>query len=186
MNGMRKAALYLHGLNESDRDWLLNSLTSSERNILNEKLLELSELGIPEGTAWLPEITINTTSNDEADNESEYTRAIDAINSADHESVFKLLDHLPVEMVVLVLNLSIWSWRQAYISTQYIKKRKVVLHAIEKPFVKRKTKVQNALILSLHKQLNSSAKQQVNKFDIALETAQNSVNGSIWRKLWRR
>ncbi|ODB85638.1 hypothetical protein A3194_12450 [Candidatus Thiodiazotropha endoloripes] len=187
MNGVRMAALYLHGLEESDRDWLLNSLTSNERILINEKLLELSELGIPVGTAWLPEITMDPTNKEEQPtNEQNNHREVEQINDANHDSIFELLDELPVELVVLILNVSIWTWRQAYISTQNKKKRSSIMDGLEKPLVKHKAKVQKALILSLYKQLNSSATDKSNIFDMALESAQNNVNGSIWRKLWRR
>lgn len=187
MNGVRMAALYLHGLEESDRDWLLNSLSTNERYLLNEKLLELTELGIPQGTAWLPEITIDQANKDEESKEKlESQDLIDAVNAANHETVFKLLDNLPVELVVLILNLNVWSWRQTYISKQYLKKRKAILQALEKPCALRKQKVQNALLQSLSKQLLSASNNSSDKFDLALKTAQNKTERSVWRKLWRR
>jgi hypothetical protein len=49
--GLRRAALALHSLRPSDRDWLLQQLARAEQQVLGELLTELSGLGIPPDAA---------------------------------------------------------------------------------------------------------------------------------------
>lgn len=47
MDGLRRAALTLHGLLPADREWVLSELDAADRVALTALLAELTELGIP-------------------------------------------------------------------------------------------------------------------------------------------
>lgn len=49
--GLRRAALSLHGLAEQDRSWVLAALRPEQRAMLQPMLAELRELGIPADAA---------------------------------------------------------------------------------------------------------------------------------------
>lgn len=47
MDGLRRAALTLHGLLPADREWVLSQLDAADQERLSGLLAELTELGIP-------------------------------------------------------------------------------------------------------------------------------------------
>lgn len=190
MNGLRKAALYLHGLDEGDRRWLLDALGDEERERLLATLGELDEMGVHRGDPWLPELAeVHAIDGREADRIDPGSE-IEEIERADLPMITKVFDDEPDRIVAVLLKRRIWSWRQAYIGKQYLQKRERLLHALETPDHPLKPKLEAALITALATRLNSLQAIPQEGFETALAEArrddQSGVHKSPWRRLWRR
>jgi hypothetical protein len=190
VNGLRKAALYLHSLNEADQHWLLNALSEAEREQLAEVTEELETMGIPKGHAWLPELA-ETHSVGSGNRLSEaLQKACETIDQADLAVITQVFEQEPDWVEALLLKYRVWSWRQSYIGKQYLQKREHLLKLLESPDPPMKAKLQEALLVAFAgrlKQLHSTANTD---FEAVLsETeikAMKSVKGSAWKRLWRR
>jgi hypothetical protein len=192
MNGLRKAALYLHGLDEADRSWLLDALTEEERQRLKKTLTELDEMDIPRSDAWLPELaeTYSYAGEDVNDNNNDQASVIEAIERADLSTLTEIFSNEPDRIVAILLKYRVWSWRQTYISKQYLQKRERLLHALETPDQRLKPKLVNALLNSLVIRLNSLESKAAKRFEAVLSKEQQSeqvvAQPSHRRWLWRR
>lgn len=100
--GWRRAALALHALGSSDRDWLLMQLSQSEQRVLRELLSELSGLGISPDAAVIRTALEEADSND--DNFAEQARHL-CLVLADEAPAFQslLLAMLPERQRAVVL-----------------------------------------------------------------------------------
>ncbi|MCU7815185.1 MAG: hypothetical protein KZQ81_08245 [Candidatus Thiodiazotropha sp. (ex Rostrolucina anterorostrata)] len=189
MNGLRKAALYLHGMEEADRRWLLDALTEEEREGLHVTLAELDEMGVPRGNAWLPELaevhTLDVREQEDVCQSSE----IGAIEAADLSKLTQVFEHEPDSIVALLLKHRVWSWRQAYVGKQYLQKRELLLRTLETPGQPLKLKVEAALLTALATRLNKTETESGEDFEAALIEAQqgkqSTDQASRWRRFWR-
>jgi hypothetical protein len=190
MNGLRKAALYLHGLEEVDREWLLNALTEEERQRLQTTLAELDEMGIPKGDAWLPELAETPVFDGRDSGDNKQLSMIKEIERAELASVTEILDAEPDEIVASLLRHRVWSWRQAYVGKQYLQKRERLLQALERPGRELKPKLENALLNGLAMGLCELESSSEKRFDVILSDAQQSEHGPAERPkrrwLWQR
>jgi hypothetical protein len=190
MNGLRKAALYLHGLEDVDRRWLLNALSDDERDNLLATLTELDEMGVPSGKAWLPELAETHITEAREEENAPHSSEIEAIEGADLEKLIHAFEQEPESIVALLLKHRVWSWRQAYLGKQYLQKREQLLRAFETPSPPLKPKVEAALLTALASQLNKAESTSGKDFEASLVDAQrdqlNNEQPSIWRRLWRR
>ena len=191
MSGSRRAALCLHGLEDSDKHWLLQSLSTGQRQQLEGMLEELEQIGIPKGQRWFPELMHESppvgkeTSRDHVDNLS------DQIDSVSAERISELLEHEPVCVITALLSYRNWTWRQAYLSKQYVQKKQRLIQEIERYQDTVKPKVMMVLLGSLAKRLESGASyNQLQSFDKALHHVENQnmkgTQRSRWKALWQR
>jgi flagellar motor switch protein FliG len=186
MKGVRKAALYLHGLNSDDRNWLLDALSEEERKSINPALSELKQMDIPKGEAWLSEID-NVHPQEDNNLDIENTEIeFNTIDRSDITKISHILTREPNEIVVLLLKLRLWSWRQSYINNLYLKKQKRIVKALEEPKAPIKNKVESALMTAFANQVRSKQKDKNNSFEAALVDASKKKRQSIWGRLWRR
>jgi hypothetical protein len=190
MNGLRKAALYLHGLDEVDRRWLLDALSDEERTCLQATLVELDEMGVPSGNAWLPELAEAQAMEAREEESDHHSSDIEAIEGAELSSLIHIFEHEPDSIVALLLKYRVWSWRQAYVGKQYLQKRERLLRALETPALPLKQKVEAALLTALATRLSQANSASREGFEAALVKAQrdqdNTDQRSFWRRLWRR
>jgi hypothetical protein len=190
MNGLRKAALYLHGLDEADRRWLLDALEDGERDRLLATLNELDEMGVPRGDPWLPELAEAHATDGQVTKRGNGGSDIEAIDKADLSGITQAFDGEPDRVVAMLLKHRVWSWRQAYVGKQYLQKRERLLHALETPDRPLKSKTEAALISALAAKLNSLGSVVHDGFETALATEQRNNRAgsrkSPWRRLWQR
>lgn len=192
MNGLRKAALYLHGLEEADRRWLLDALSDEERQSLQTTLAELDEMKIPKGDAWLPELAEAHSFGGRDTGDNIQISVIDEIERADPSSLTEVFEGEPDWVVAILLKHRVWSWRQTYVGKQYLQKRKRLLRALETPGQQLKPKLEAALLNTLAMRLSDldSGSESEMKFETALSEAQESEQVEVQRprrrRLWQR
>ncbi|MEJ2610287.1 MAG: hypothetical protein P8179_09400, partial [Candidatus Thiodiazotropha sp.] len=181
------AALYLHGLGEEDRHWMLEALSEEERESVHATLIELDEMGVPRGNAWLTELhAIDRQEIACGDPDTE----IEKIDEASLPDITQALESEPDWVVALLLKQKVWSWRQGYISNQYLQKREHLLRLLETPEQPLRPKVKAALIGALAMRLNNLKLESAEGFEAALADAHRNERaagkGSRWSRLWRR
>jgi hypothetical protein len=125
--GIRRAALVLHTLQESDRDWLLTQFDADEKRLLLELLSELNSLGIPADKALLEQTIADVSQRSSTfDSGKEPFSAIDAdtLEGAEERRKRDVLDDVhpgkmahmlkdePIELVARFMAFHTWSWRE--------------------------------------------------------------------------
>jgi hypothetical protein len=190
VNGLRKAALYLHGLEEPDRLWLLNALSQDEREQIQAVIGELQAMKVPSGNAWLPELVeAQAVEQQSAETDVSETQ-IEAIDRADLAKISQALEDEPDWVVALLLKHRVWSWRQAYISKQYLRKREQLLRALEIPGRSLKPKVEDALLRAFAVRLTWIDAESTAGFEAVMAEAERreskTTRTSGWSRLWRR
>ncbi|MES9851134.1 MAG: hypothetical protein ABW170_04800 [Candidatus Thiodiazotropha sp. L084R] len=190
MNGLRKAALYLHSIGEEDRRWLLDALLDEDRERLQATLFELDEMGVPKGDPLLPDIAEVYKCNGEEIESSDPVTEIEKIDQVSQALISQVLEREPDNVIARVLNQRVWSWRQDYISKQYLQKRKHLLEELETPHQSLKPKVESALLHTLVTRLNKVDLKSTERFETVLADAERSESAihkrNGWRGLWRR
>jgi hypothetical protein len=115
MNAARRAALVLHALEPTDREWMLARLTPARRGMLQPLLAELAELGIARDTRLVREIVADTTAaavDDEADGALAHGKdPIAIIARAPAEMVIDALSAESAALIEWMLSLHAWPWR---------------------------------------------------------------------------
>lgn len=134
--GVRRAALYIHGVSEQDQRWLLERLSDAERRVLTPLLEELSRLGIPkEGFEISGEVlsdeahkvdrkgidtgTLNLSA-------AGIDRAIVIADASETDQILFLeeasvsilrraLEDEPIELLACILDLHPWKWRLIFV-----------------------------------------------------------------------
>jgi len=119
--GARQAALLLHSLSGSDRQWILGRVTPQQRTELSELLQELVVLGLQPDPAMLVD-TLHTVDADAAGTtptptlpssgaastqDSEWAR----VRDLPFESVTRVLLAEPDRLIVSLLRLGPWPWQ---------------------------------------------------------------------------
>lgn len=188
MTGLRKAALYLHGLDAADRHWLLDALSDAERARLQTTLDELKGMGVPSGGAWFPELAHLHSLDTRAAGDNDIAEALERIDRADIERVARVLAAEPGNLVTWVLKRKSWSWRQAYLGRQTPDRREALLRALETPTQALKPKVDEALLITLAVRLDSGDQDAPPDFEATLAAAARGTGGKgrRWSRLWRR
>lgn len=116
--GFKKAALRIHGLAETDRQWVLDKLPERERNQLITFLVQLSEMKVPGGNSNFSELIDRASDNYQETNTDD--RALspsktDAVNTADLAAIVTVLSREPDWLIALVLLSSEWDWTESFI-----------------------------------------------------------------------
>jgi len=106
MNGLRRAALALHGLPEHDRHWVLERLGGADRARLAQLLEELRKLGIPPDESLLAE----------AQKRIPETRAPSRIHEASAAQMLAILAREPAGLIAAVLRIESWPWEAAFLA----------------------------------------------------------------------
>lgn len=112
--GLKKTALRIHSLSEKDRKWILNALPNSQRESVEEMLAQLERLSVPKNEAWL-DFEPNTQGVVEKTNltDGDLLLMVDLFNVS---QVRVVLDEMPESLVLAVLAMHDWHWREQYLS----------------------------------------------------------------------
>jgi hypothetical protein len=107
--GLRRAALELHALGESDRNWVLAALPAGERGALETLLAELRALGIPPdaGLPALPAVAPAPAPQPEA------VPALACLDAGRVTALGRVLAGEPVALTRALLAVRRWDWRDA-------------------------------------------------------------------------
>lgn len=121
--GYRKAALLLHTVPVSDREWFLSQLDRQHRDRLSELLMELGALGIPADfdlvTAACAEPVMPVRRASKTDDASVFKTEASMIEALSAVSVFTLIQLLafePAGLIARFLKISDWSWRSDFVA----------------------------------------------------------------------
>lgn len=120
-NTYKKAALYLHGLHQTDRAWLLERLSATQRNKVSPLLQELTDLGIPEHSLLVNDINTvgsefeqgETSSIAEAHGEQKVQVLKRQLAAVAEPSVLNVLSQQENYVVAAITQMAPWPWLPA-------------------------------------------------------------------------
>jgi hypothetical protein len=101
-----RAALALHALADLDRAWVLDGLSTEQRDRLHPLLRELEELGIPRDEGLLA-----TLAPAEAETRARTRHALEDLTPVQVRSLAQLLAAEPPRLVAALLASRPWPWR---------------------------------------------------------------------------
>jgi hypothetical protein len=122
--GMRKAALLMHGLGVQDRQWMLERLSSSQREVLDPLLEELAALGLPPNASLVQEL-LQAHEIQAAVPQEPFSLA-----QVLAEDVLRIMRDEPVELIVTLLGVRQWPWQNEFLALLPLIKRKLVQEAL--------------------------------------------------------
>ncbi len=108
MSDLRRAALTLHGLTDSDRAWMLERIAPAQRRALESLLTELANLGIPPDAAIVQQAIAASR-----DGTAPSARA--ALDALTPEQAASLLAGEPAGLVARLLAARAWPWTEAFL-----------------------------------------------------------------------
>lgn len=128
MNGHRRAAIALHGLQPQDRASILAELPDADQAVLRSHLNELHELGFDPValSAGIPP--------PKSASPAQATRSPDPlveVRQASPETMYRLLEHEPAALVADVLNMETWTWAPQLMEMMAPPRRQKVRTAVE-------------------------------------------------------
>lgn len=106
MNGLRRAALALHGLPESDKRWVLERLGGADRARLAQLLEELQKLGIP------PDESLLAYAHKHMPAEPAPSR----VREASAAQMLAILAREPAGLIAAVLRIESWPWQASFLA----------------------------------------------------------------------
>lgn len=148
MDAYRQAAICLHGLEDHDRDWLLNRLPKEHSAVLAGLLFELKALGIPRETSLSRDLLPDSGV---ADNPRTLKTDLAELEQASPDAVWSLLLNEPDSVIRALIEDRDWTWR-GYVLKQYRKKYRRGLTA-GRPV---RSKVFQAIVSIMAKRLRES------------------------------
>jgi hypothetical protein len=171
MDGLRMAALKLHGAGPSDRNWILGQLDRSTRRQLNGLLRDLRKSGIDPGTIgevgsaplWM-----------EPQPQPVAADSVVRLEKADAAAIERVLAGEPAWVIAAVVNARGWTWRDAVLKR--LKRRKILRR--ELPSVSPRPAVVSAFVDALARRLDESP----SKFE-GLVGGRSSRSGGLWSRL---
>ncbi|PHV12874.1 hypothetical protein [Chitinimonas sp. BJB300] len=108
----RHAALKLHGMENTDREWILSQLGESARARLYVYLEELDRLGIPPQSLQQPKVD---------------SSPLGALITAEPTHICAIFDTEPAWMLVQLLRLRSWPWERALLASLDAKRRAAII-----------------------------------------------------------
>jgi hypothetical protein len=131
MDVQRRAALALHGLQDSDRDWILGQLPGTARTRLNGLLTELGTLGIPADPTLAAAATREAAPAPTAAVAPSAT-PLDRIGAATPALVCAALAGESDEVIAACFGLEAWAWRNAALARWPRDRRARIVAAIHR------------------------------------------------------
>ena len=124
----KRTALYLHGLEQEDRAWILKQLPVEQSLLLVHLIDELKELGLPRGNFSYGDISGATkASTEERLDTARHIRRLDNIEVQDLAALVKYIENAsmavlydvfskePLEIISMVLRMRSWSWHVEFV-----------------------------------------------------------------------
>ena len=148
-DGYKKAALRIHGLGETDRQWILGNLPEKEQGLLSVFLAQLSEMQVPENHLVFSDMIEKESSayddiivrkNDQVMSE------ISTINNVSPALAAAVLSREPDWMVALALICGEWDWTEEFISQLGAHRRERVHALIQKMSTRVSSKLRETVI----------------------------------------
>lgn len=187
----REAAVRVYRLSEADRAWLMDKLTDSERDQLQNALEQLKALGIPNDPQVLDELLgqaadeLAMLEQQHEQDDAERRHEIEQIDGASSLLVARLLEREPPWVIRVVLDYHDWRWKAAVI--EQLKERfngtpslSMDAHAVN-PYVKER--VIDALVHCIE----NDERNEVEPFEeIFLEMGRRPERPKTYRSWWRR
>jgi hypothetical protein len=195
---LRQAALLVHAMTASDRDWLLAALSSSQRTDLCPLLDELRELGIPADPSFLEQVSsIDQQSqaaavNSHADPDQAHATALQFLNQLTQPQVTILstmLRNEPAMLTARLLHMRIWPWSQSVLAQWDALQRRQVQHCRHTLQEQRQHQApalafETALVQLLHQRLLREAPVQPPQKPAIVSWKQHWIY--FWRRLEQR
>ncbi len=155
MRVYKQAALHLHGLNEADRQWLLDQLPVRQRENLLPLLEELNALGIPRERVLLDELNLTGTGTGTGERkaaaaEISYIRYISDRSPTD---IAVALNEEADGIVAAVLSVYDWPFQRAYLQSLSAERRCSVQESVNKIQNQLSARVREALLKTLYNRL---------------------------------
>jgi hypothetical protein len=147
--GYKKAALRIHGLIETDRQWVLDKLPERERNELNAFLAQLNEMKVPGGNSTFSDLIDRASGNYQdmaAAGRALSPSKVDAVNTANSDSVISILTREPDWLIALVLLSSEWDWTESFIRSLDSDRRTRIYALIKEMSPRLQPKLQETII----------------------------------------
>jgi hypothetical protein len=187
-SGMRSAALMLHGLAPSDRDWMLQQIPSAERRSLEELLRELRALDIAaEPRTVAQAIGEHRTRQQGASNVSDH----DSLRAAAPTAICMLLQREPVGLIDRVMTLDAWPWRSSTLELLHSLRDDVRCVAAQE-LKSAWSELDRTLLRGLARRLESAAEADSRHRDVGTASlgmgwvSARLPRDSRWRRLLRR
>ncbi len=115
MIAYKRTAIYLHGLGEKDRSWLLSRLSDVHSVKLKTLLDDLNHLDIPGDRSLLSQIETMELGGLVDYNDSDYVdSAIQEIDMASTSEITLLLESESLQFVCILLAVRNWRWSAAF------------------------------------------------------------------------
>lgn len=134
--GVRRAALFIHGVSEQDQRWLLERLSDAERRVLTPLLEELSQLGIPKEGFEISGDVLSGKALQVERKDSEARPSSISLSGVDRSFVVaeasetdqilfleetsvlilrRALEDEPIELLACIFDLHPWKWRLIFV-----------------------------------------------------------------------
>lgn len=124
----KRTALYLHGLERQDREWILQQLPLAQSRLLQRFLDELSDLGLPKESFSFSDVKKDVkTSNPLHQHVPTSIRRFENVDQQDMLALTKYIDETPLsvlhevfseeslELISMVLRIRTWSWHVEFV-----------------------------------------------------------------------
>lgn len=143
----RKAALLLHSLNQGDRQWLLQQLTSEQRAQMSALLVELNDLGIPVEPSFIAG-TLHGHGNPERAQDKINPTALaledapltlEQLGRADPAFVFDIMADEPISLVACLLAIKDWTWQDEFLARFCEEKQRAIRSCLDQTRIQRET-----------------------------------------------
>ncbi|WP_017760273.1 hypothetical protein [Pseudacidovorax intermedius] len=119
-DGVRYAALLLHAMAPADRNWMLDALSSAQRQQINGLLQELEAVGVSRDPLLISEATADDDSNDRPSDEE----FLMGLGRSDVEQAVACLRTEPAELLAQWLQCAHWPWREELLGALEANKRR--------------------------------------------------------------
>jgi hypothetical protein len=129
--GYRKAALRLHAVSSTDRDWMLQRLVPQEQARLGDLLRELRELGIQAEHCAPDEVEARSNASNADEELAGVADALALMRSATLPEIVALLSAEPEHVAAAVLAVYPWPWRPRLLAEYGVEMRQRLKRALQ-------------------------------------------------------
>ena len=146
-DALRQSALVLHGLSDTDRQWLLTQLPEEKQALLSEHLQELKQMGLPADR----ELVSSLLATSQVGNAHEYS-SHSRLHQTDSSAILQILANEPAWLIGAVLSAEAWPWREPIYEGLDASKRERVKSALRHPMP---AKLRQSLTAHVETRLNN-------------------------------